>query len=142
MLSGDETMDLKILVTISGSAIIAICGWFIAHWLASHREQRNKRRDIRISYLIEAYRNLANAAHRNRGEPEAKDLEMAVHDIQLFGTEKQNDLLNEFLDQYEVSGGASVDLLLKDMRDDLRHELHIGDISGSRFRFFRWKNIG
>jgi hypothetical protein len=132
-------MDVKTLLTLSGSAIIAIFGWFVAHWLASLREQRNKRRDIRVSYLIEAYRNMANAALRSWEDPESKALETAVHDIQLFGTQHQNDLLNDFLDKYESSGVALLDSLLKDMRDDLRHELHIGDISGNRFRFFRWK---
>ncbi|MGH8470638.1 MAG: hypothetical protein ACREVY_17225 [Gammaproteobacteria bacterium] len=53
-------MEWKIIIP---SALI-ILGWFMVSWLAAKREFTNKRREVRIQYLIEAYRSIASAANR------------------------------------------------------------------------------
>ncbi len=46
------------------STIVIFLGWFIVNWLNSTRDRENKLRDIKIEYLINAYRNLANSSMR------------------------------------------------------------------------------
>ena len=38
--------------------LVAVLGWFIAHRLAAARDRANKRREVQVSYLIEAFRRL------------------------------------------------------------------------------------
>nr|VFK01759.1 MAG: hypothetical protein BECKH772A_GA0070896_102397 [Candidatus Kentron sp. H]VFK01855.1 MAG: hypothetical protein BECKH772B_GA0070898_102497 [Candidatus Kentron sp. H]VFK05166.1 MAG: hypothetical protein BECKH772C_GA0070978_102432 [Candidatus Kentron sp. H] len=56
-------MDWKLL-SLLGTVIVAFSGWFVVHVLNASRDRRNKRREIRVKYLIEAYRNLESAAQR------------------------------------------------------------------------------
>ena len=57
----------KVLVpavaTLIGAAVI-ILGWHKSHQLASSRDQENKRRELRLTMMLDAYRALANSAHR------------------------------------------------------------------------------
>lgn len=78
-----DSDSLKFLVP----AIVAVVGWFMAHQFNSYRDRVNKRRELRIQYLLEAYRRLESAANRpNKTEKQALDFESAVADIQLLGT--------------------------------------------------------
>jgi hypothetical protein len=45
---------LPLLITTS----TAVGGWLVAHRMAAKRDQMNKRRDLRIQYLIDASENL------------------------------------------------------------------------------------
>lgn len=53
-------MKLEILI----SSVVIILGWFVGSWLTTRREFNNKKREIRIQYLIGAYRSIASAANR------------------------------------------------------------------------------
>lgn len=44
--------------------LVAVVSWFVGSWLAVRRDRANKRRDLRVQYLIEAYRRLAKATER------------------------------------------------------------------------------
>jgi hypothetical protein len=68
--------------------LVAVLGWFIAHRLAAARDRANKRREIEVSYLIDAFRSLRNVVH-GRVFDYADDFESAVLDIQLFGSVAQ-----------------------------------------------------
>ena len=43
---------------------MAVIGWFAAHQFNSYRDRVTKRRELRIQYLLEAYRRLEAAANR------------------------------------------------------------------------------
>jgi hypothetical protein len=88
------------------------------------RDRLAKKRDLRIQYLIDAYRRLESAANRTSAEP--ADLESAVADIQLFGSPEQIVLVRKFSAQFAAESGAGLEDLLESLRVDLRKELDFG----------------
>jgi len=82
------------------SSLLLVAGWFVANYFAQRRDQINKRRGIRIEYLIGAYRDLGMATARPQNSPELAKLENAFHDVQLFGSEEQLLLLTKIFDRY------------------------------------------
>ena len=61
-------------------AVITIIGWVVAHSFTSKRELKNKQREIKVGYLIEAYQKLENCIHRKPRDV-GKDLESVVSNI-------------------------------------------------------------
>ncbi len=118
-------MNLDLLIPLLVTATVAIVGWFVAHRFSAHRDRANKQRDIRITYLVQAYRDLGMAASRAPNSEQFKKLESAFHDIQLFGTPSQIDELHSATQRWKSAGGTDLDLLLSDLRDDLRRELNL-----------------
>nr|VFJ67662.1 MAG: hypothetical protein BECKDK2373C_GA0170839_11684 [Candidatus Kentron sp. DK]VFJ69924.1 MAG: hypothetical protein BECKDK2373B_GA0170837_12594 [Candidatus Kentron sp. DK] len=47
-------MDWKLLFPHLGTVIVVFIGWFVVHLLNAYRDRRNKRREIRVQYLIKA----------------------------------------------------------------------------------------
>ena len=114
------------------AVIVAIAGWFVGSWLNAARDRANKQREIRLGYQIETYRRLALAAQR-KPEPGSKyfrDMEAAVADIQLFGTESQIRAVNAFLQEWKANNKGSFNDLLRDLRNDLRKELELSPVPG------------
>ncbi len=131
-------MNWDLLLPLLITTIVAITGWCVVHFFSAKRDQENKKREIRVQYLIEAFRLLANASQR-KPEPNSQyfcDMESAVADIQLLGTESQVENLNIFLKEFASEGKGSLDNLLSDLRDDLRHELKLLEIE-EKVRWFR-----
>ncbi|HCO95504.1 MAG TPA: hypothetical protein DIU00_16410 [Phycisphaerales bacterium] len=115
------------------TAIITLIIYFFGNYLAAKRERANKQRDLRIEYLISAYNKLANASWREP-KPESQyfaDMETAMADIQLFGTDSQITKANKFMGDFQKKGSASMDKLLRDLRDDLRREMDLSRIDES-----------
>jgi len=71
------------------SIIVAVIGWIIAHYFTSKRDFANKKREIRINYLAEAYRKLERGAMPLSKKYNPGDFESAIADIQLFGNPEQ-----------------------------------------------------
>lgn len=114
------------MLSILIPAIVIIFGWVVAHELNVRRDTIAKRRDLRLQYLVEAYRKLEDTAGRGNGSPESKRaFESVVADIQLLGTRAQIDALLLFLTQFAQNTGGNIDPVLKLLRDDLRKELHL-----------------
>lgn len=117
-------MNWELLIPLVITTIVAISGWLAAHRLSAARERTAKRRETRVSYLIEAYRRFESVCQRTPlGPDEAKLLESAIADIQLFGTPSQISLARKFVQEYSSKKKADVDQLLADLRRDLRSEL-------------------
>ena len=110
------------------SAFVIVVGWFIGHALSSLRDRSNKRRELRVGYLIEAWRNLADCTGRS-DLARASILEKAIADINLFGSEIQIDLAKKFSDDFVNKRTANLDELLKDLRYELRKELQLDPVS-------------
>ena len=120
------------LVTIA----VAIGGWIAGHTLSARRDRLNKRREQRIGYLIEAYRRLESCARRG-DKLDFQKLESAVADIQLFGTPRQVQLVQDFAVEFAAKGETTMDAMLQDLRRDLRAELKLESVPDRIFHL-RW----
>lgn len=129
------------IITAIISAAIIIVGWVVAHRLTVRRDTLAKRRDLRVQYLLGAYRRLEDAANRPLDSlPEAKRaFESGVADIQLLGTSEQINALLTYLNQFTKEGGGNIDPVLKLLRDDLRKDLSL-EIDVAQIHQFRFKN--
>ena len=117
-------MNLELLWPLVITSIIAILGWFTAHLLSSNRERAAKRREMRVHYLLDAWRRLENASNRYKNSRSA-DLESAIADIQLLGSDRQISLAHKFVENFVENKHALLDELLNDLRFDLRKELRL-----------------
>ena len=79
-------MNTTAIISLILTALVAVLGWFIVHQLSISRDIKNKRIELKIKYLIEAYRRLENVSHRNN--PNMQDFESAIADIQFIWIKK------------------------------------------------------
>lgn len=134
-------MNWSLLLPLLVTTVVAIIGWIVGHRLGAARDQKNKRRDVRLGFLLEAYRRLEAGASRGplHDTEFADGFESAFADIQLLGTKEQIELANDLSrDIASKSPHASVDLLLLSLRDELRRELSLEPIEKPPFQF-RWE---
>ena len=121
---------LKVIVPAAAgvvAAVVAVGGWYVAHQLNVARDVANKRRELRIQYLLDAYRRLEKNANRQlKSTDEDREFESAIADIQLLGTTEQLNALNGFLEDTKAKDGArNINYLLGALRKDLRSELEL-----------------
>lgn len=123
-------MDWKIIIPLA----LIIIGWFTVNWLTAKREFHSKRREVRIKYLIGAYRSIASAA--NRGEQTSEEqkyqIESAVEDIQLLGNKSQVGALKRMIAQRNNDFTE----VLMELRYELRQELGLEEIK-EPLKFYR-----
>jgi hypothetical protein len=117
-------MKIDQLASMVITVLLALLGWYIGYWTTVRRDRLAKKRDLRIQYLIDAYRRLESAANRTNASLE--ELESSVADIQLFGSAEQIRLVREFAAKFAADGGAGLTDLLESLRADLRKELDLG----------------
>lgn len=125
-------MNWRLLVPLLVTTVVAIAGWMAAHYFATRRDLKNKRREIRSEYLIRAYQRLEAGACRGSIETSnfGKDFESAIADVQLFGTEDQVRMAKDLAFAIaEHRKEASTGSLLLSLRDALRKELDLGIIN-------------
>ena len=122
-------MTPDFVVPLLVTTVVAVVGWYAAHRLFAARDRANKRRELRVQYLIEAYRRLENVSNRPISKATAPDFEKAIADIQLFGTPQQVALAKEFAVGFAQAGTHTLDPLLNDLRDSLRAELDLEPVS-------------
>ena len=127
-------MTIDLLIPLLVTATVAIVGWYAAHRLAAGRDRINKRRELQVQYLIEAYRRLEFVSNRRITRGTAPDFEKAIADIQLFRTPRQVALAREFANNFAQKGTHTLDPLLNDLRNSLREELNLEPVpSGITF---------
>ena len=123
----------KILVpaiaTLIGAAVV-VYGWHKSHQLTSDRDQMNKRRELRLTMMVDAYRALANSAHRPFTGTWALEVEKALESIQLLGGPAQIDLAQRLVREFAARQEVDWQLLLKELRDSLREELGLEKVGG------------
>jgi hypothetical protein len=107
-----------------------VASWFAGSWLSARRDRSNKRRDLRVHYLIEAYRRLSTVTQQQLNAEYFADIDSAILDIQLFGTADQISAAQTFAEQLAEHREAQVDRLLASLRDELRDELMLGRVAG------------
>jgi hypothetical protein len=106
--------------------LFAVVGRLFGQTVSGRRYVDNKRRELRVQFLVDAWRNLARAGHRAALD-ERVALGQALADVQLFGTPAQADQAAEVARSLNETGHASLlDELLEALRADLREELRLG----------------
>jgi len=122
------------IIAASIAAFAAILVWYLSSRDLSRKEKENKRREIRLNYLIDAYRKLESAANRpmTPDSEHARNIESAIADIQLFGSISQVEFAQIAAKTFAETGQVSFDDLLNDLRDDLRNELELDTLSSRR----------
>jgi hypothetical protein len=117
-----DTVDIITLV-ISGLALLGtLVGWTVEHHLSRKRDLANKKREMKITYLIEAFRCVEKASNSHSFADKAL-LESAIADIQLFGSLEQIQLVKQLANDFVKSHIFNANDLLTSLRKDLRHEL-------------------
>lgn len=113
--------------------LLALVGWFVVHRLNAKRDLINHKRDMQTDYLIKAFQLLANSANRpfEPGAQHLKDIECSLANIQLFGSKKQVQLVEDFTNEFAKTNSASLDPLLNSLRQDLRKELGYDLLNGN-----------
>ena len=119
-------------VKISVTILLAVVGWLIGHYFTTKRDVENKRRDLVITHLIEAYRIITNeVSHRPVSDERDLKLEKLLSDIQLFGSQEQIALVKSLADEVALGGIFELDPLIVSLRNDLRLQLKLAPVSGS-----------
>lgn len=130
-------MNITTIIPILITASIAVIGWFIIHQLSISRDIKNKRVELKIKYLIEAYRKLENVSYRDN--PNMHEFETAMADIQLLGTKRQVELSKKIAIEFAQKKTVLLDDLLNDLRDDLRELLRLERLPHQSLLIIRWK---
>jgi hypothetical protein len=127
----ESLLDLRLAVSIGVPSLIAVAGWFLAHWLNARREVDAKRREMRLKGLQAAFIELAMFARRTElTEQQKRGFEQFVAEIQLYGTPKQIDLMIELVKGMIAKKPFVVfDPLLVNLRDTLREELRMEKVA-------------
>jgi hypothetical protein len=131
-------MNWILLLPLLVTTALAIGSWFFGHWLSTSRDRANKKRDLRLSFLLEAYRRLENGGSRDSiaNTDFAAGFESAIADIQLLGTTEQIVLAKNMI--YMIARGdpqASSGLLLLSLRDELREYLDLDALNEAPVHF-------
>jgi hypothetical protein len=117
----------KLIVTV----LLAIVGWLFAGWLSSRRDSANKRREIVVQHLIDAYKILTQEiGHRDTTVESITKFENLLSEIQLFGSREQVDIARKLSNQTAQEGVSTIDPLIENMRDALRKELGLESVEG------------
>jgi hypothetical protein len=114
--------------------LLVVIGRIFGQVLSGKREHDNRRRDLRVPFLVEAWRCIERAANRG-GPDEMRGLEQAIADVQLFGTPSQAEQaasVARSMNAIEMKTSATqmkaavLDDLLESLRVDLRDEMRLG----------------
>jgi hypothetical protein len=130
-------MNWPFFLQLLATAVVAFLGAWLAHAFSASRDRKNKRRDQRIAFLIEAYRRLEFVANRP-SLTDPKPIEAAIADIQLFGSLSQIQLTRAFVTEFAKSRSASLDSILEALRKDLRAELQLESDPEEKLLFLRY----
>jgi hypothetical protein len=120
------------------AAVVAIWGWSKTNKYTVERDHKNREKEARVAYLVDAYEKLALYANRPPAPEFSRMLEIAVAKIQLFGTAEEIGHLHAFVDQWAQKEAAkerpsgNIDPLLKALRNRLREELSLPPVPADR----------
>ncbi|MCK5113371.1 MAG: hypothetical protein KAR11_01260 [Phycisphaerae bacterium] len=119
---------LQIIVGV----VLAVIGWVIGNYFSNKRSLVSKRREIVTEHLINAYRILTcEISHRELIPDRKEKLENILSDIQLFGSLEHVELARELTEGLATNKAFELDPLINSLRDDLREELNLKNITGN-----------
>ena len=116
--------------------IITVIGWIVVYIFAIRQNTQIKKKEVTIEYLIQAWGKLEKASNRkdNRYNTE---IETAIAFLQLFGTNRQIELAQQFAEEIARNKESSALDLLVLLREDLRKELKLERVP-KKFKFVRF----
>ena len=117
-------MNFNLLLPLVITSLVTMLGWYFLHRLTKERDLLNRQKELRINYLIQAWRKLEYATNRSNIDNE-EYLEKPLADIQLFGTKKQIQLAHSLAIDIVQTQNADLTPLLNELRKDLRKELKL-----------------
>ena len=124
-------MDID-YIKISVTIILAVIGWIVGYYFTTKKDINQKRRDISIEHLINAYRILTNEiSHRTATKESNIKLENILADIQLFGSIEQVKLAKELAETVASGGEFQLDPLINSLKTDLRKLIGLEKINGN-----------
>jgi hypothetical protein len=131
-----KTTEPKPLTTASLliTSVVTIMGFFIVGQINAYNDKTNKLREVKINYLIDAYTKLANGSQRPiNAASYHRDFELAVSQIQLFGSAPELSALDKALENSrDISNQdtlkLNVDSVLITLRNSLRREMDLDPI--------------
>ncbi|MGY0215852.1 hypothetical protein ACWJJH_00535 [Endozoicomonadaceae bacterium StTr2] len=120
-------MESEFIIKVVVTVLVAVIGWIVAHYFTSRRDLSNKRREIKTTYLIDAYRKIDQTIEPEKFDREwCESLQSAFSDIQLFGSKQQIQMAHEFakllLNESKINQNV-LKTLLYNLRENLRSEL-------------------
>ena len=148
---------LKLLIPLLITTGVGIYGWYRVDNLGAARDLKNKQREVKVQYLIEAYRCMAMdiAGRKSINKPiggetqeeinnRLKNIERALTDIQLFGSNSQIEALhkmcNDIIGKMKTPGMSNISVetrdLLAGLRDELRDYLGLERVKDSEKEVF------
>lgn len=119
---------------------VNIIGWFILHILSKRRDLSNKKKEMKIQYLISAWQTLEHISNRKKVVDRltvSSDVENAIANVQLFGTPKQIQLAQKFADDIATTHSGDLIPLLIELRQSLRRELELEPVE-DKLKFIRF----
>lgn len=128
-------MNYQLLIPLLITSLIKVGGWYALHWFTTKRDKRNKQKELRVNYLIEAWRKLEYAANRKDVDL-VEYLEKLIGDIQLLGRKKQIEMIQRLAYELTKNQGGSIIEILNELRQDLRKELNLEKIA-TEIKIFR-----
>jgi hypothetical protein len=132
-------MSFKLLGPLLITTVVAVLGWYVVNHLNARRELRNTIIELRIKYLLEVYRRLVRVLGAGLTREILDDVETALDDLQLVGSERQVRLARE---QVHKLGGKylhnlDINDLLFDLRSTLRQDLNLESVDHLDLRHLR-----
>ena len=117
-----DIVNWQLLIPLLVTTVVAVAGWIVGHRLNAERDLHNKRIELRIKYLLDAYRRLESSIETEVSRENLDVLESAISDIQLLGTPEQVDKVLAWSEQFSKTG-TQKDVNLQDLLEDLRKSL-------------------
>jgi ABC-type bacteriocin/lantibiotic exporter with double-glycine peptidase domain len=88
------------IITIAISSCLTIIGWGVVSLFSSIRDENNRKKDIQTKYLVEAYRDIGIFNTRENHNAITMEVyekyERAIRDIQIYGSLKEIELVNDY----------------------------------------------
>ncbi len=109
----------KILIAIL-SLLSGIVLGFVSHFLSKRRDLYNKKKEIRIKYLIEDYKRIERGSMPVSKRYDKGEFEEAIADIPLFGKSKQVKIAHDFA-RLASEGNGNLQKLLESLSITQQH---------------------
>lgn len=126
-------MEKEILIAL----IAGLAGAVFTYIFGIKKLIRQKKLDLKTEYLISAWIGLEDASNRSNPNENHENIEKSIAMIQLFGSKDQILLSRDFAKKMEQTNGADLKPLLDYLRNDLRKELNLKDVSNLPYTSYR-----
>ncbi|MDP9048546.1 MAG: hypothetical protein M3N14_10440 [Bacteroidota bacterium] len=116
------------------TSALTLVGFFIVGQINACNDKKNKLREVKINYLIDAYTKLANGSQRPINAANYhRDFESAIAQIQLFGSAAEISSLDSAINNsMQISNRdtakLNIDHVLIALRNSLRKEMDLNPI--------------